>query len=605
MPEDIPPTGLTPTNYQRTAGGKLQWQPPTPEHLAAMLPQYEIECLLGRGGMGAVYKGRQKSLDRTVAIKILPPEAAGDEDANYVERFKNEARTMAKMNHPGIVHVYDFGETSEGQLYIVMEFIDGTDVSKMILSQGKLPPEHALAITAHVCDALFYAHKQNVIHRDIKPANIMINMEGTVKVADFGLAKANDPTQSGLTKTNMAMGTPDFVAPEALTPGMTVDGRADLYAVGVMLYQMLTGSIPRGMWAMPSAMLKTDPRFDAIISRSMQTDREARYQSAVEIRRDLDVILTTPQATPQPAQKPAAPAPGRRVSQNAEPPPPSKSAQPSAPAKKSKTPLLIGLGAAAALALGAFFMSSGSRQTSEKSSPASTAPLSQAPAKAPEEPAASKPKPTPTPAKSASIPPGWTDLLATADVARDVIRGQWAMTAEGLHCAHGGSMEYFQLNYTPPEEYDFQIEFTVFNKDLKKGGTHNSVSQMIVVPGHQFALLMNSTGSYLGSILDGKEFRAPDRTEALSLEAKYETARRMSVKVEVRRGKVRALINDKEAISWSGDFKRLKWHTKYIERDMTRLAVACQNAEVVFHSLMVRAAGAESAETAKEKMPGK
>ena len=167
-------------------------------------------------------------------------------------------------------------------------------------------------------------------------------------------------------------------------------------------------------------------------------------------------------------------------------------------------------------------------------------------------------------------------------------------------------MDYFQLNYTPPEEYDFQIEFTVFNKDLKKGGTHDSVSQMIVVPGHQFALLMNSTGSYLGAILDGKvldgkEFRVPGRTEALSHEAKYETARRMSVKVEVRRGKVRALINDKEAINWSGDFKRLKLHTNYGVRDLTRLAVACQNAEVVFHSLMVRAAGAESAKPAKEK----
>ena len=120
---------------------------------------------------------------------------------------------MAKMNHPSIVNVYDFGETNTGLLYIVMEFIDGTDVSKMIAVQGKLPEDYALSITAHVCDALAYAHKNGVIHRDIKPANILINMEGAVKVADFGLAKANDPSQSGITKTNMAMGTPDFVAP--------------------------------------------------------------------------------------------------------------------------------------------------------------------------------------------------------------------------------------------------------------------------------------------------------------------------------------------------------------------------------------------------------
>ncbi len=228
MPDDAhpPAPGFTPTGYQRTQGGSIKWVPPSAEHLGKLLPQYEIEGLLGRGGMGAVYRARQKSLDRLVAIKILPPDIA-DEEMNFAERFKNEARTMAKMNHPAIVHVYDYGETSEGQLYIVMEYIDGTDVARMILSQGRLPSEHALAITAHVCDALQYAHKHGVIHRDIKPANILIDMEGAVKVADFGLAKAMDAGQSGLTQTNMAVGTPDYVAPEALMSGINVDGRAD------------------------------------------------------------------------------------------------------------------------------------------------------------------------------------------------------------------------------------------------------------------------------------------------------------------------------------------------------------------------------------------
>jgi serine/threonine protein kinase len=191
------------------------------------------------------------------------------------------------------VDVYDFGETQTGLLYIVMEFIDGTDVSQMIISQGKLPEDYALSITAHVCDALNYAHRNGIIHRDIKPANILINMEGAVKVADFGLAKASDAGQSGLTKTNMAMGTPDFVAPEALIPGVPLDGRADLYAIGVMLYQMLTGEIPRGIWSLPGTKLGTDPRFDAIITKAMQTDREVRYQSAADLRQELDVILTT------------------------------------------------------------------------------------------------------------------------------------------------------------------------------------------------------------------------------------------------------------------------------------------------------------------------
>ena len=148
-----------------------------------MLPQYDQWEMIGCGGMGAVYKARQTSLDRLVAIKVLPPQVAEDE-AEYIERFKNEARTMAKMNHPAIVAVYDFGETRDELLYIVMEYIDGTDVAKMIQSQGKLPVDHALAITAHVCDALAYAHEHGVVHRDIKPANILINMEGAIKVAD-------------------------------------------------------------------------------------------------------------------------------------------------------------------------------------------------------------------------------------------------------------------------------------------------------------------------------------------------------------------------------------------------------------------------------------
>jgi len=279
--------------------------------MQAMLPQYQFECLLGRGGMGAVYKALQVSLDRLVAIKVLPGDLIDDADSQFADRFKNEARTMAKLNHPSIVNVYDFGETQSGLLFIVMEFIDGTDASKMIISQGRLPEDYALSITAHVCDALNYAHRNGVIHRDIKPANILINMQGEVKVADFGLAKQSDAGQSGLTKTNMAMGTPDFVAPEALIPGIPLDGRADLYAIGVMLYQMLTGEIPRGIWTLPGKKLGTDPRFDAIITKAMQTDRDHRYQSAADLRRDLDTILTLPRAALIAQQQAAAEAAAR------------------------------------------------------------------------------------------------------------------------------------------------------------------------------------------------------------------------------------------------------------------------------------------------------
>lgn len=274
-----------------------------PEHLHAMLPQYDEWVMVGCGGMGAVYRARQVSLDRPVAIKVLPP-LDGDDAEEFAQRFKNEARTMARLGHPAIVAVHDFGETQDGLLYFAMEYIDGTDVFKMIHQKGRLPPEHALSITAHVCDALAYAHEHKVIHRDIKPANILINMEGAVKVADFGLASRHDPTQEGGAEEGTAMGTPDFVAPEVLRLGAPVDGRADLYAVGVMLHNMLTGEIPRHAGKPASQRCGCDPRFDAIIRKAMEHDVTQRYQSAREIRRDLDRILTVPVAKQQAAQQP-------------------------------------------------------------------------------------------------------------------------------------------------------------------------------------------------------------------------------------------------------------------------------------------------------------
>jgi len=351
------------------------WQPLTPEELQPELPQYAVLSLLGRGGMGAVYKAVQKSLGREVAIKVLPP-TIEDGGMRFAERFLAEANAQARLNHPNIVSVYDAGETPGGLLYMVMEYVQGTDVSQMIRSSGKLPPEHAYAIIAHVCEALAYAHGNGIIHRDIKPANIMVDTQGRVKIADFGLAKLITE-DSGFTQSNMAVGTPDFVAPEALIPGMPVDGRADLYAVGVMLYQMLTGSIPRGAFKPASVIVPgLDARFDQIVLKAMQVDREERHSSAAELRQHLDSLLMP--AVPAPdlqryssAQLPQAAAAAQpqarsHVRQNVVPgasPAPAPRTLASAPTTptKAKTPLFIGIGAAAALAVGAFVMFSGKK----------------------------------------------------------------------------------------------------------------------------------------------------------------------------------------------------------------------------------------------------
>ena len=320
------------------------WVPPTAEELGKLLPEYDIVKMLGRGGMGAVYMGRQKSLDRAVAIKILSG-TLEDSDMGFKERFKNEARAMGKLNFAGIVAVHDFGEAEGGLLYIVMEYVEGTDVARMIAKEGRLHTEHAMAITAHVCDALAYAHERGIIHRDIKPANIMVGYDGVVKVADFGLAKMTHSQNTGLTQSGMAMGTLHYMAPEALMLGSAVDHRADIYAVGVMLYQMLTGKIPQGMFELPSLQVKgLDPRYDGIIAKALREDREARYQSIREMRGDLDNILTQPVAKVEPeiSQAPAAlPTQVRPQRPGGQPYRPPQSVVQHKPAKKASSAWLV------------------------------------------------------------------------------------------------------------------------------------------------------------------------------------------------------------------------------------------------------------------------
>jgi serine/threonine protein kinase len=564
------------------------WQPPTLEEMQAMLTQYEFISLLGRGGMGAVYKAQQVSLQRSVAIKVLPGDLIDDLEANFAERFKNEARTMAKMNHPGIVKVYDFGETQTGLLYIVMEFINGTDVSQMIRSKGKLPQDYALAITAHVGDALAYAHKNGVIHRDIKPANILINQEGTVKVADFGLAKANDSNQRGLTKTNTAMGTPDFVAPEALSPGTVVDGRADLYAMGVMLYQMLTGEIPRGMWSMPSTKVGSDPRYDAVILKAMQTDRELRYQDATEIRRDLDVIMTQPftKEEPKPAATPAQPPvaskpsgsppqAGPRASQSM---PQGPAQTPARPMKKKSNDTLIYLVAMVVIGgLAGLFMLSGGKQ----------------PAKPTPDVTADDAGQTNRSMTSAnSSPPtvtGPVNLIALVDAKRDAIKSEWEVRGRELVLKRTQGPQLLAFRHTPPEEYDFEIEFT-----LKEGVPE--ASQVIPVQGKTILWKMgfgggNPTLFGFGPLLDGVSIDAPTRKEALIKKPRLLSGQRYRSLVEVRKGSLRALINGREVLKWSGDFQRLGGSTDYIMPDPTCLGIGGWNGGIIFHKAEVRAPG--------------
>jgi serine/threonine protein kinase len=247
-------------------------------------PELEILEPLGRGGMGVVYKARQIKLDRLVALKLIRPESA--EDPAFFERFGREARAMARLNHPNIVTIHDFGEAG-GLCYLVMELVAGIDLRKRI-KNGPLDPKAALLVALQACDALDYAHKLGVIHRDIKPENILLDPLRGVRLADFGLAKLLLPgSEASLTATQHVLGTPHYMAPESLDGARGIDNRSDIFSLGVVLYEMLTGELPLGRYELPSETAGTDEQLDEIIEKALARKRSERYDSVEEFRHEL------------------------------------------------------------------------------------------------------------------------------------------------------------------------------------------------------------------------------------------------------------------------------------------------------------------------------
>ena len=294
------------------------FQPPTVAELAPLFPQLEIIELIGKGGMGAVYKARQKELDRVVALKILPP-GIGD-TAAFSSRFTREAKALARLSHPGIVTLFEFGQVQRpaavppapedaGLYFILMEYVDGVNL-RQLLNGGRISTREALAIVPQICDALQYAHDQGIVHRDIKPENILLDRRGRVKVADFGLAKlvsGDDDSaggQSGLgtsefTESGKIMGTPQYMSPEQIKAPGEVDHRADIYALGVVFYQMLTGELPGKRIEAPSKKVQVDVRLDEVVLRALEKNPNRRYAQASQIKDDVETISGTP-ASPGP-----------------------------------------------------------------------------------------------------------------------------------------------------------------------------------------------------------------------------------------------------------------------------------------------------------------
>jgi eukaryotic-like serine/threonine-protein kinase len=268
--------------------------------------RYELDGIVGRGGMAEVFRARDIRLDRIVAVKTLRDDLARDQ--TFQARFRREAQSAASLNHPSIVAVYDTGEDMVGPTpvpYIVMEYVDGRTLRDLLRDDRRLLPERALEITDGVLRALDYSHRNGIVHRDIKPGNVMLTRAGDVKVMDFGIARAVSDAQATMTQTAQVIGTAQYLSPEQAR-GERVDARSDLYSTGCLLYELLTGRPPftgdspvaiayQHVRENPVPPSRVDPEIpawaDSIVLRAMEKDPGDRYQSAAEMRNDIQRAL--------------------------------------------------------------------------------------------------------------------------------------------------------------------------------------------------------------------------------------------------------------------------------------------------------------------------
>jgi predicted Ser/Thr protein kinase len=565
-------------------------QPPlTPAELAPHFPQLEILELLGAGGMGVVYKARQPQLDRLVALKILPADAG--RDPAFAERFTREARALAKLSHPNIVAVYEFGQAGcagvspaavevEGQTggtpaplyYFLMEYVDGANLRQLERS-GNLTPEQALTIVPKICDALQFAHEEGIVHRDIKPENILVDKKGRVKIADFGIAKilaadaagragcpqpAESPERTAgtavptLTGAGQSVGTPHYMAPEQVEKPANVDHRADIYSLGVVFYEMLTGELPLGRFAPPSEKVQIDERLDEVVLRALEKEPDRRYQTAAQVKTKVEEIVTT-----QPSQTMQAPAV-------------LASAQPIGTTegifrwlKGPAVGILTGIALAVVVGFLAIQISNAVKATAQapKPNPASPVQLtSQAALVAGD-----------------SIPGTRVNLLPLIDPSRDKVEGKWQMQDGALVCEKGGKAR-IAIPFTVPEEYDFRIKFTIVDGDQK-------VRQILTKSGHQFFWGISHVGwgSIFGfGIIDGKDFdRNPTtvkKNQYLKNGVTYESI------VQVRNRGVTAFLNGERMREWKPDYRNVDnqgWKLK----DDSLLGVGAANSAVRFQTV--------------------
>jgi serine/threonine-protein kinase len=387
--------------------------------MQTMLGKYEIRGTLGKGAMGTVYDGYDSVIDRRVAIKTMTkPDPADSEAQEELARFRREAQAAGRLAHPNIVGVYDYGEEGD-TAYIVMEYAPGTELKKVLDKGERMPPAEAVRIMQGVLAGLQYSHERGVVHRDIKPGNIILSPDGTVKIADFGIARIES---SSMTQAGTVLGTPAYMSPEQFM-GQTVDARTDIYSAGVMFYQLLTGERPfeGSMSAIMHKALNTEPprpsdlsvtapsALDMVVARAMAKRPEGRYESAAQFA---DAIRTALSEQPRPAIDPLAgddatmiahrPAPRAAAPSPAPAASPAPAVAPKPASAKGRGALFAGIGIAclAVVGAGAYFALGGTKTAAP---PTPAAPVEASPAPAPAPPV--KPQAAPVAPPPMPVPP--------------------------------------------------------------------------------------------------------------------------------------------------------------------------------------------------------
>ncbi len=529
------------------AGGTGRREAPSAESLAEVFPGLRVVALAGRGGMGVVYRAEQTRLGRAVAVKILPPVATPDPMAR--ERFEREARVLSGLNHPNVLQIFDFGALADGTLYLVTEWADGGDLAGLLGGRA-----HGLAEVCgwvgQIASALDAAHARGVVHRDLKPANVLVRADGRLALADFGLAHTQGAGfTTALTLSGTIFGSFDYMAPEQMAPGAAVSPATDVYALGVMTYQMLTGRVPKGAFTKPSRLAGAPVVVDALIDAALANEAALRPGGAGEFARRLAVAA---------GGRSESGAWGRGKGGEG--------------GKRSHLPWIAGVGALAIAAAWWLFLAS-PRTRDDQAERGGVVAAQSSPPVAPDAPRR-------VAGVAAEAVEGWASLLAAVEPTRDAANGTWSR--RGAELVSGGDVCALRLPVRVPENfnYDVAMEFT-------RTGGRNSVGVFLATSAGNGVFELDAWERGLGGLqmINGQEMRAHGEHFPASLR----NGERQRVLLEVRGARVRALWNGEVRREW--DLRGRRFTNNWMWEagaDMT-LGLCSWRSPAVFHRVDFRA----------------